>query len=585
MFHRLSFVACLLAVPLLSLTRPAAAVQYVGPNCTIKRIQDAIGKESPPQIIYVAPGTYNETVGISYAGSVTITGGYTQGCAAGSPGGDTTISGMGLTSRVVTVTGNSDLKLSNLTIRDGANGPDGTAGGIGFFGYGKLTLESVFLSNNTAGYGAGLGVSPTAHTEVMLSSGTFIGGNTAIHDGGGIHIDGDTRLFVVDAQTNIYSNHADNGNGGGIDIVGPARADINSIIVGNTAMYGGGISVIAGSNGAAVVRIYTADPQSAGGVAVNFASQAGGGAYLKPFNNTGSAHSAALCAYNFLINGNTAPNAAAIYASVDQPFSSSPLTGSQVFLNTDSNSTEFQCNPEPVSALGGVACADGTGCNQISNNDAADGTGSPTGGSTIVMQDGGRLQADRVSLKNNSSGSVLSTIDNGSGNSTSLTNCLFADNSVTYELISAVHNSFHSMSLNHCTLAHNTIGGNNVIHTQSSFTLNDSIVAENKPTLEYAGPIGGLSLNYILSNDVSTLSACVGCFTGDPQFVSVADRDYHLQSTSPALDHAPVTPGLDLDLDGKPRNTDLPVPNVNGPSDLGAYERQPDDRIFANGFQ
>ena len=62
--------------------------------------------------------------------------------------------------------------------------------------------------------------------------------------------------------------------------------------------------------------------------------------------------------------------------------------------------------------------------------------------------------------------------------------------------------------------------------------------------------------------------------------------DFHLAASSPAVDAATAHPGLPWDADGYPRQVDLPDrPNGLGVADLGAFERQSSDSIFANGFE
>jgi hypothetical protein len=95
--------------------------------------------------------------------------------------------------------------------------------------------------------------------------------------------------------------------------------------------------------------------------------------------------------------------------------------------------------------------------------------------------------------------------------------------------------------------------------------------------------------SYILSNDVSTLPADPTIIEGEPQFLDAAGGDYHLLSASLGVDFAPTAGGIDLD--GLPRDVDLPVPDLFGPRDLGAYEHQASlgcgagDTIFCNGFE
>jgi hypothetical protein len=63
---------------------------------------------------------------------------------------------------------------------------------------------------------------------LTLDANTLVLENTADVDGGGIRVEGDSRLFMLANSTLIGYNHAPNGSGGGIEVVGPARADIGS---------------------------------------------------------------------------------------------------------------------------------------------------------------------------------------------------------------------------------------------------------------------------------------------------------------------------------------------------------------------
>ena len=109
-----------------------------------------------------------------------------------------------------------------------------------FVGFGALELSNTVVNNNHAGYGGGIDMSPSGgHADLRLDAGTLIIENTALESGGGIRIEGDTRLYVLAPQTHIKLNHALNGYGGGIEVLTPAHADIGS----------------PGYNGTAVVQI------------------------------------------------------------------------------------------------------------------------------------------------------------------------------------------------------------------------------------------------------------------------------------------------------------------------------------------
>jgi hypothetical protein len=95
----------------------------------------------------------------------------------------------------------------------------------------------------------------------------------------------------------------------------------------------------------------------------------------------------------------------------------------------------------------------------------------------------------------------------------------------------------------------------------------------------------------VLSNDTSTLPDSNSVIQGQASFLNVAAGDYHLLATSLGIDFAPAKGGSDLD--SLPRDVDLPtIPNVFGPRDIGAYERQSllacdtnSDAIFCDGFE
>ena len=83
---------------------------------------------------------------------------------------------------------------------------------------------------------------------------------------------------------------------------------------------------------------------------------------------------------------------------------------------------------------------------------------------------------------------------------------------------------------------------------------------------------------------------------GVPTFVDLAGGDYHLKATSLGVDFAPTNDAYYVqnraDLDGKPRNYDLPAAgNAFGTQDLGVYELRnlfreygTSDSLFCDGF-
>jgi hypothetical protein len=174
--------------------------------------------------------------------------------------------------------------------------------------------------------------------------------------------------------------------------------------------------------------------------------------------------------------------------------------------------------------------------------------------------------------------------------------CLIADNQTSAELIYGEGDpdgdNGSDLFLVNCTLAGNAIAAANVIRMEADLIKLDSSIIDQPgiATLSYSGPHE--MIEYVLSNDTSTLPVNTGVLQGEPTFVDAANGDYHLQSSSLGVDFAPAATGLDLDR--HPRTVDLAdVADEYGSLDLGAYEIQSDaglgcavaDTIYCNGFE
>lgn len=514
---------------------------------------------------------------------------------------------------VLYVTGNSNVGLHNLTVLRGANlGSDdnnSVGGGIHFDGQGSLYLTRSTISTNEAGFGGGIDVNGSSGPVALtLDANTLVISNTADTSGGGIRVRGNTRLYALKPGTLIGYNHAPNGYGGGVEVLGPARADIGSpgynglaVIYGNDAAYGGGMDILDfGDSAPAVARVFTTDPANPVQVSSNFASHTGGAFYLRPYEAIGSAGGAAvLCANDFRIENNAAQEGAAIYADTDYDGVGNPL-GGYVALNTDpdfvAGSANHPCTtPEPVTALGAVACAAGAPCNNLTANKAQDGSGNPTAGATILLQSDAKMWGDRFSMRANTGAHALREIGDTFLTDAILTNCLLVDNTLTQELMAQTDGTNAAAKLDSCTIAGNTIGAPYVFLAPGYLFLRNSII--DQPGHATADPAitDGYSAAYLLTNDRSTLPNANSIEQGEPSFVDAANGNYHLLPTSLGVDFAPVDSSFYVttaDLDRNPRVVDLPdVFNGYGPMDLGAYEIQrvfacgASDTIFCDGFE
>ena len=501
-----------------------------------------------------------------------------------------TIDGLNAAGRPLTITGDSSVYMRNLRIQRGEGGGS-AGGGILYYGFGYLTLEKSDVLLSHAAYGGGIDVNGNGGiAQLQLYPYTQILNNTAGVSGGGIRLEGNAYLLATMPQTWIGFNHANGGYGGGVEVIGPARADIGSggfngtgVVSYNDAVDGGGISANAVGDNAPVVRLFTVDAANPVQVSDNTASSRGGGVYLDMDTTFG----AQLCAFDFRIDDNQAPDGAAIFA--DSHHGTFDQTGTSVYLNTGSPDSA-SCGGASLPSLGAVDCAAGAPCNEIAGNVAADVNAVRTDGSVVTIAEYSNMSGDPVAFRANEAANVLRLVDgNPDGPDAILRNCLVVNNHTQHELIS-VRNG-RDIGINGCTIARNTIDNGYSIYANvggRGFTLVDSIIDQpGVSVLDYVGDNSLRSLSYLIANETSTLGGALYAVGDTPVYVDAANGDFHLAANSPGVDYAPAQGGTDLD--GLPRTIDLPTRNnLFGPRDLGAYERQDGtvvDVLFQDSFE
>jgi predicted outer membrane repeat protein len=612
MFTHLRCAAALaLSIAALTFAETAAAfiVYKVGAaaNCPYHTIQEAIdaaGANPGEDLVWIAHDQpySNQEIFITDQ-DVDVTGGFDD-CDDIDPASDTTTlvgNGNG-GAAVFTIRGTSHVFLGNLQINGAHRNDDASGGGIDFDGEGWVQTQYLSVGLNSAGYGGGINMKGegAGATLELLHDTVFIN-NTASTSGGGIRLEGNARLLALQPSTLITINHALGGYGGGIEVLGPARADIgspgyanNAVIQFNDAEYGGGIAAIAIDSDTtaakdAIVRLFTTDPTHPVSVSSNTASHTGGAIYLKPLYGVSASAAAVLCASEFVFYDNIAQEGTAIYSDAEYDFLGLGEGGS-IYLNTDDSLLHYCTLPEPPESLGAVDCSPGAPCNIFSANIAEDGAAVPTDGSTILLQDGSILRVNRMSMRANRGGHLIRNVNGW----IAVRNCLLAGNDTTQEPIAQTDGGdrLQPLSFDSCTIADNQIGAAHVISAPFGLNLTDSIIAQ--PGIQTVVPdiTDPTAAAFVLTNDRSTLPDTVYIEQGEPTFVDAAAGDYHLQSESLGVDNAPALNGLDLD--GNPRVVDLPaVPDNFGPMDLGAYENQSgsvimgcgrDDTVFCDGF-
>lgn len=579
----------------------SAAVFTVGsgPGCTHGTIQSALNAAS------AAPGadtvrltrslTYEpEANTINDSQNLNLVGGFATCTQAATDNIKTVVSGAGGAAasvlRVFAGTG-VIVKLRHLNLTLGDPGGDVAGGGIYFQGDGALEIIESSITNNTAGTGGGIYALATgSNAELIISASTLITGNTARNNGGGVSIAGPLEMTMTAPSSLIAFNEAlgqasGTGYGGGLQVSGPAIAYLGTsgqgglgAIYSNSAVDGGGISIISGSSDGAdaLVHLFTTNPSQPIMVRGNDASDTGGGVYLQGYEGFFESSIARLCSWDFRIEDNFARDGSAIFGNSDT-FDSIGYSGGEIHLN----------DPECARA-DALRCASGVPCNTLSGNDTVADTG-PAAGATIRLLEGATLQASRFEMRANRGGYSIRG-DDGFG--TQLSTCLMANNEVTRQLIRT--EDFGGSRIVDCTIADNLIGSTDVLHIEGGLLLKGSIIHQpGHLTIAYSGTPGLLNVQYVLASDITTLPSDPSIISGDPAFVDAASGNFHLTRDSLATDFAPPVVGDDRDLDNLPRDQDVAcVPDLYGVRDLGAYERQAGepgcnlpDAIFRNGFE
>ncbi len=185
---------------------------------------------------------------------------------------------------------------------------------------------------------------------------------------------------------------------------------------------------------------------------------------------------------------------------------------------------------------------------------------------------GGSLTLTRVVVVNNiasGSGGGVACLD---GNSR-LINAVLARNTAGLNGAALYFDSPGDAVVLHTTIASPTPGlGAAIYVVTGTVGITDTMIASY--TVGISNTNGAVYEDYNLfygtTTPTDTVTSGGNSFTGDPAFLDPANDDYHLTTSSAAID-AGVDAGVTSDLDGAPR----PYPS-GGSFDIGAYEATPD---------
>lgn len=542
--------------------------RHVGPsqtNCDFTDIQAAINAAASGDTIVIDGGGTYTAQHLTIAGkSLTIGAGPCQLVIGGRPeaNAQVTLSGNSpsATSAVLTITGSGAVTLVDLKITGNSNANDG--GGIEHLGTGALTLNNVLVTGNKANNGGGVDVSGSA--DLVIGDDTQIIGNTANIAGGGVRFASTGTLTAAGTGNLIANNHAPNGFGGGLYVLG-GDAEITASGIGTQALFylndafsGGAIAVRSTAGHIASVDL---GDQNTAPLAIdnNSATHDGGGVYIEPYDDGATQAGTFFSAINVQITRNSAFDGAAAYVNCPNGASTCSVAG--------------------IFGMGTDGCAAAT-CSLIRTNTAT----SPNGAVITLKNGSGSLQNTRVS--DNDAAYLLHT----SGAAlVQMRESLIFKNTTAQELMSI---DTGSLGISQCTIADNTVGGTHVITTQNAvFELLSSIVASDVSVLVQSG--GSQLVHDVVATNIDGLPTADDVVTGDPLFVDAANADYRLRVASdghsfiasPAVDFSSRETDS-VDIEGRSRPADVAgITNRFGAFDLGAYEMQPiADRIFANGY-
>ncbi len=582
-----------------------ASIYLVGSDgaCDYGAIQDAINGAADhpgPDSIHIANNlNYNQQALTIGTQDLIIEGGYAN-CGSAAPSGRTFIDGAGGTAEsVLRISGSGVRDFKNLSFSRG-DAFSNNGGGIRFSGSGDLILRGVHMFSNSARNGGGIYFNGSGALAILtIETDTLIFNNRAQNSGGGVYINGNARLLMLRDNTTVQGNTAVDGDGGGIAIQGPARADIASpgrftlgAIANNKAKRGGGIAVVSTGDGEAKARFFAVDAARPVRISDNRASERGGAIWMQPYNAlVGATNNAYTCTSDILIDGNRAPEGAAVYGEHQQQLQT--IAGSAFEMNSSPDTPFVFCPtlfPETIESLGRVACVTGVnGCNSISNNVSQNIDGQQTNGVTIDITKSGFIDLYNSVLTGNVGGGIV----HGGGNSVfTIRNNLIVSNSLSNEVVQITGNEpGGNVELVDNTIAGNAIGGathvlrfdydpflsmyNNIIWQPGRWTLLFPGGGQNVPSNR---------IRYNMVSDVTTLPQGPYNVQADPKFNDTGVEDYGLRISSPALDFSPPTLGDDRGIDGRPRDQQV---RPGGPRaltrDVGALERQPPDPYLING--
>ena len=547
-----------------------AAVYTVGGDgaCTYTDIAAAAAAADAhpgPDTVRVAYNqSYTEQANVfTVSEDLDIIGGFADCTQATSDGTRVTIDGAGGDKAPVfsiTIPAGGHVRMSYLTIQNGDEDGSGKGGGIYFQGGGVLELNHVAVAQNIAGSGGGIYADGDSFgaAELVIGTDVAIVGNTARNNGGGV-ASSSAQITMTQPDSYIANNHAPNGLGGGIYLIGssPTRALLGSSGFGNVgAIYlndaksGGGVAIQGYfvSYGAEL-DLFSTDPARPMRIKGNTATDSGGGIYF--FQTFGTN---ALLAWNAWIEDNIAPHGAAMFVG-------DLVSG--IYVNDPAH--------RPA---GAIDCPVGSPCGGIVNNLAINEASQYTGGIVESNADA-YVVLNRIGVTGNTGRYVFS-------DDHPLTliahNVAITGNATTGSVI-WTDNDNDDIDLTNVTIAGNIMNDDTVLRygndSGNTGKLSRTIIWQpGKLTLNLKGD--ALDLFDVMVSERNSVDGgnTPHVYQYDPRFVDPDHGDFSLRAGSPAINFTTSVDGDHFDLYSNPRDVKIPIAANFFTRDLGAIERQ-----------
>ncbi len=553
----------------------------VGAGCDFQNLEDAYNLAIANNDREIRVATDLVVLGgFTIASNITIKGGYADCAAANadivgsnlsqwSGENNTTVVDINIAS------GADSVVIENFRIYDGRNIFFAGAGGIFIHGNSQVTLDNVTIDHNTGNEGGGVRVTGGHAYVTLIESKVKL--NSA-ESGAGVYCE-DGAILEVFNNSFIKGNNATNKGGGifgnlncSINITSgsiASESDATAGIYFNQANFGAGLYLQGGAH--LMLQGDTLHPAS---IDFNIAATSGGAIYMK--DNT---------TWVVALNTKIINNQAGLYGGAITALNHA------VFLMNRSN----------------ISCWNNDECSNISNNNVNSTVGSAAvayvASNAFVKISQTKIDANRAHI------ATLFDINNAQvileGNLITHNKSFNTTPTNKSENLFVLRDS-SSLEFYYNTLTENSSYAIYKIYLATVQTLNiyNSIIWDAGDILtefDNSGAALPVQSNILFGcnsvHETASLSAALSLsFTGivDPQFVDVANNNYHLSSISGSISgmidrcNEDTIQSTHADLNGNARGFDIAtLSNFDGPYDAGAYEFHdtPVDIIFKDGFE